>query len=507
MKSLYISKSKSTPNDPYRNRLPPLTTKALTGGLTGGGSIPKPSSPSVFPPSYILSSSLSSLIGGYDTGVIAGALLYLTPALNLGSRPLKIGLIVTACTFGAILGSVITPQILTKQGRVPTLKISSVLFMLSAGLSGYSPTANYLICARFIAGIAMGAVSTAVPLYVSETSPKEERGRYATFPQFMISSGILVSYAVDLCILRFCGGCWRWMLGVAAVPSFAMMVGVFGLKESPRWLAGKGRLEEARSNLESIRKTKDVDVEFKSILKSVEAEAQASKHQKKEEATLSDLLNNKIARGKLVTVVALQAFQQLAGINAIVYFTPLILREAGVSSLTSKLLPDPNAASMLSTIIAYSPKIPALILASKLMDKMGRKKLLTTFTPVMSASLVSLALVFRYLQPGSALRGGIAVASIMVYGVTFCLSLGPIPSILSSEVFPQKYRSIGMSTSIFAQWTFNALVTLYFPVVQSKIGTENCLWLFAGMCAASGVFSKFRVEETKGKSLEEIGGN
>jgi len=297
------------------------------------------------------------------------------------------------------------------------------------------------------------------------------------------------------------------MLGMAALPSLAMMVGVSNLKESPRWLAGKGRLEEAKENLKAIRKSKDVEVEFNSMLKAVAEEAKSQSTQKKQEATLSDLLNNKIARGKLFTVVALQAFQQLAGINAIVYFTPLILREAGVSALTSKLLPDPNAASMLSTIIAYSPKIPALILASRLMDKMGRKKLLTTFTPIMSLSLISLASAFKFLEPGSALRGGIAVASIMVYGVTFCLSLGPIPSILSSEVFQQKYRSIGMSTSIFAQWTFNALVTLYFPVVQSKIGTENCLWLFAGMCAASGVFAKLRVEETKGKSLEELGGS
>ncbi|GMH62514.1 hypothetical protein TrLO_g2977 [Triparma laevis f. longispina] len=186
--------------------------------------------------------------------------------------------------------------------------------------------------------------------------------------------------------------CWRWMLGMAALLSLAMMVGVFDLKESPRWLAGKGRLEEAKENLKAVMKSKDVEVEFNSMLKAVAEEAKSQSTQKKQAATLSDLLNNKIARGKLFTVVALQAFQQLAGINAIVYLTPLILREAGVSALTSKLLPDPNAESMLSTSIAYSPKIPALILASKLMDKMGHKKLLTTFTPIMSLSLISLAL-------------------------------------------------------------------------------------------------------------------
>jgi len=124
---------------------------------------------------------------------------------------------------------------------------------------------------------------------------------------------------------------------MAVLLSLAMMVGVFNLKKSLRWLAGKGRLEEAKENLKAIRKSKDVEVEFNSMLKAVAEEAKSQSTQKKQEATLSDLLNNKIARGNLFTVVALQAFQQLAGINAIVYFTPLILREAGVSALTSKL--------------------------------------------------------------------------------------------------------------------------------------------------------------------------
>ena len=324
----------------------------------------------------------------------------------------------------------------------------------------------------------------------------------------MISSGILLSYAVDLGILAAMGGRWRMMLGAAALPSLVMMAGVFSLVESPRWLVGKGRIEEGRKALEKLRKTTAVDQEFQEILSASAKESAAGDEDSSaaaSSASIKELLSHGPSSRKLVVCVFLQAFQQVCGINAIVYFTPLILREAGVSKLTGKVLTNPEAASMLSTIVAYAPKIPALLVASKLMDRMGRKKLLTTFTPIMGASLVTLASCFRWLEPGNPVRAAFAVLSIMTYGVVFCMSLGPIPSILSSEIFASRYRSAGMSASVFAQWTFNALVTLCFPVLQHKIGTENVLWIFAAMCAAATIFSKLLVPETKGMSLEELG--
>jgi len=472
-----------------------------------GGTASASKSVSSLPPTYVLKSSTSSLLHGYDTGVIAGALLYLVPALSLQSSPFTVGLIVTSCTLGAILGSIVTPSYLESKGRVPVLRVSSVMFFLSALLSGYSPTAAYLVLARFLAGIAMGAVSATVPLYVSETSPTAERGRYATVPQLMISSGILMSYFVDLAILLLVGGRWRVMLGMAASPAVIMMLACWRLKESPRWLAMKGRAEEAEDNLRALRKRDDVSVEMAEIKASVaEQKAKAmSSSSSSDSAPLSELLKDKVASRRLFTVVVLQAFQQLSGINAIVYFTPLILREAGVSALTARVVSDPNGASMLSTILAYAPKIPSLFLAGVLMDRMGRKSLLRSFVPMMGASLVTLACAFK-LPQGNVVRAGMAVAGVMAYGVAFCLSLGPIPSILSSEVFPPRFRDAGMSTSIFFQWTFNAALTLVFPWVRGRVGTEACLWGFAAMCGACWWFTGAFVEETKGKSLEEIAG-
>jgi predicted MFS family arabinose efflux permease len=156
-------------------------------------------------------------------------------------------------------------------------------------------------------------------------------------------------------------------------------------------------------------------------------------------------------------------------------------------------------------VIAYTPKIPALVLASKLMDKMGRRSMLLNFVPVMGLALATLASALKFLEPGNPLRGALGVLSIMTYGVSFCLSLGPIPSILSSEIFPPEFRSIGMSTSVGMQWIANAVVSLSFPVLQSQFGTEKLLWFFAAMCGVTWAFTLRFVPETKGRSLVEIG--
>lgn len=217
-------------------------------------------------PLSVFLSSLPSLLHGYDTGVIAGALLYLVPALGLESAPGLVGLMVTACTLGAILGSCIVNSLLSSFGRIGTLRLGSWVFLTSSVLSGLSPNYWALVAARFMAGVAMGTSSATVPVYISETSPAECRGKAATVPQFMISSGILLSYAVDLAILAIFGGRWRVMLGAAVIPSIVMMIGVHTLVESPRYLASKGKTDEALENLKKIRGTEDVGQEWSDIV-------------------------------------------------------------------------------------------------------------------------------------------------------------------------------------------------------------------------------------------------
>jgi sugar porter (SP) family MFS transporter len=457
-----------------------------------------------------LISSLASLQQGYDTGVLAGALLFLKPELR--PTPLNIGLLVTSSTLGAILGSSLAPKLNTR-GRVPTLRAAAVLTTAASLLCLGAPSTHTiasLIAARFISGTAIGASSATVPLYISEISPPELRGKFATVPQFCISSGILLSYVVSLAICHFLGPNWRLMMGCAVFLPIIQFLSTFSRKllpESPRFLMQAGREGAARENLEALMPGAtgaQIDAELASIRSSSQQQAATTSSASK--VTLPSLLANPLARSRLFVCMALQAFQQLAGINAIVYFTPLILSEAGVASLLSKIgVKNAFKASMISTIISYMPKIPALILASRLMDKMGRKAMLLNFIPAMGLALVTLASALKFLAPGNPLRGALGVLSIMLYGIAFSCSLGPIPSILSSELFPSEYRSLGMSTSVSFQWTTNAIVSLMFPVVQAKIGTENILWFFGVMTAVAwGVTSKF-VVETKGRTLEEIG--
>ena len=238
--------------------------KCLNMPRGGASNDSKDASPRL--PLSVYLSSLPSLLHGYDTGVIAGALLYLVPALGLESAPGLVGLMVTACTLGAILGSCIVNSLLSSFGRIGTLRLGSWVFFFSSILSGLSPNYWSLVMARFMAGVAMGTSSATVPVYISETSPADCRGKAATVPQFMISSGILLSYAVDLAILATFGGKWRVMLGAAVLPSIAMMIGVHTLVESPRYLASKGRTEEAFENLKKIRGTEDVGQEWSDIV-------------------------------------------------------------------------------------------------------------------------------------------------------------------------------------------------------------------------------------------------
>ena len=524
--------------DLYTGRLTTSARKALHGGMVCGRSkleargLIKPSTADISRiqqpmttvtksmPAYPIIAASTSLLHGYDTGVIAGALLFFPLALNIKERPDLIGMVLTSSTLGAIAGSSFAPNYLKKHGRVQTLRVCGLIFLLSSIISSSSVTFQQLLVGRTLTGVAMGLSSASVPLYISECSPALERGRFATLPQLAISGGILVSYVMCFLVLMIFGGNWRIMLGVSSIPSILQLFATsYGLLESPRWLVSKGRFAEARDNLKQLRKDVDlklIENEFKEMIaandlivkknSAVNNNSSSSSNKKKDDTTLLNLLQSPQSRKMLFVCLALQMFQQLSGINAIVYFTPSILKEAGVPALLKKVgILDPNAAGLLSTIFAYLPKMPALLLAMKLMDKMGRRSLLLTFVPIMSSALLSLAMCFRFMSATNPMRGMIAIISIMTFGISFVLSIGPIPSILSSELFPTNHRASGMSASVSAQWGFNALVSFMFPILQYKYGTQFVLSFFATASIIGWFFTYLFVPETKGKSLEELG--
>jgi len=417
-----------------------------------------------------VSAALGSLLQGFDTGIIGGALLFIIPEFQLADRPYLQGLMVTSSTMGAIGGTVLASKLSDAIGRRSTLLSASSLFITSSLLMAWAPNVNVLLGARAMMGLAIGQASSVVPVYIAECADAKQRGALATIPQLCISSGIMLAYTVAF-VATMLNKSWRLMVGLALVPSLLQCLCLLMLPESPRWLLSRAKTPEDRDKalhaLAWLRGVKDqpdlVAQELATIEEGLQQTAPRTTDKAAAEARgprqgWGALLHEKALRQRLAVCMTLQMFQQVTGINAVVYFTPQILKEAGVPQLFSRIGLTENSASLLATALAYMPKIPALFFAMSLMDRMGRRRLLQVFVPLMGVCLASLCSVFSFMQPGAAIPGVVALISICLYGSFFVLSLGPIPNIISAELFPLRARSAAMAGSLGSQFVFNTLV-------------------------------------------------
>ena len=479
-----------------------MSTTPPTSPRLGGGRLL--ASASLGSAALAPSAAVGNLLQGYNTGVIAAALLSIVPEFGLAQRPGVVGLIASSTTLGAFSGTIASGPLCDRAGRRSTLMLSSVLFLLGGALMAWSPTVEVLLIGRLVSGVAAGLVSTAVPTYLAECAPAAWRGAMSTLPQLCVSSGILLSYLVGLAALLGSAD-WRFMLGVSMVPALVQAACVLRLPESPRWLLNKrGDADAARRALQRLRGSDDVETELTALSKGLEREAAAVAGS--EAAGFGKLLAVPALRRTLLVCATLQMFQQMCGVNAIVYFTPQILREAGAPQLLAQVRPGWSAdtAAMAATTLAYLPKIPSVLLTTYLIDRSGRRALLTTVVPVMAACLVALA---ACLGSGGTVpaAGAVATAAVMLYGVFFGMSLGPMPNIIASELFPTHARSAGVALSTSVQWIFNALVAAAFPLLVKQFGTSGVLYGFALVCVAAWLFVLRFVPETRGVPLEELG--
>ena len=320
--------------------------------------------------------ALGNILQGFNTGVIGGALLYIVPEFGLEARPGVTGLIASSTTMGATLGTVACAKLLQDLGRQRTLVISCALFTLGGAIMGLAPGTSTLILGRIVSGVAAGLVSAAVPTYIAECAEPSQRGALSTLPQLCVSSGILISYLVGLAALLF-GGSWRLMLAFSLLPALAQACFVLALPESPRWLLS--RRDDAPAALEALKRlrgTEDVGAEFAAMQAGLAKEGARDAEDRAEKTATTArgggvlaLLRNPAARRALLVCSSLQLFQQFCGVNAIVYFTPQILKQAGAPSLFLSWGVSTNAAAMLATVLAYLPKIPAVLLATYLIDR------------------------------------------------------------------------------------------------------------------------------------------
>ncbi len=427
--------------------------------------------------------AVGGLLFGFDTGVIAGAMLFIVPEFHLG--PVEQGLVVSAVTFGALFGALAGGTSSDRIGRRWTNIVAGLSFVAGSIFSAIAPNVDVLIASRVLIGLAIGLTSVAAPMYIAELSPARNRGKLVSLFQLAITIGILGSYVVDRALAP--DHAWRWMLGLAFIPGALLVIGMIAMPESPRWLLKTGSEKAARHVLSLVRSPFEIDAEVKEIREDLEQNRPVA---------WSELLMPGL-RPALLVGVGLAVLQQVTGINTIIYYAPQIFQKAGLDSATTALAATAGigVVNVMSTLIAIW-----------LVDRVGRRPLLLAGVIGMTVSLAVLGAAQRF---GSTFDidqhwiAPITVGFVGIYIVCFAFSLGPIVWLMISEIFPLRARARAAGVSTAANWMANFLVSLSFPVLQATMGPS--LWfLYAAMGVAAFIFIVGYVPETRGKSLEEI---
>jgi MFS transporter, sugar porter (SP) family len=424
--------------------------------------------------------AIGGMLFGYDTGVISGAILFIRQAFSLSSTAQEI--VVSSVLVGAVIGASISGFLADKYGRRIMVIAAAAVFGVGAIFTALTPDIYALIAGRIVVGIAIGIASFIAPLYIAEVAPVNIRGALVSLNQLAITVGIVISYLVDFAFAP--SGGWRWMLGLAVVPSLILGIGMYFMPSSPRWLYSKGRIDKARSVLERIRMTKNVSEEMKEIRASLVCE---------QECNWSEILDP-VIRPALIIGIGLAAFQQLTGINTVIYYAPTILEFAGFQSA---------AISILATAGIGMINVIMTIVAILLIDRVGRRPLLLIGLIGMIISLAILGTAF-FLPGLSTSLGLLSVISLMLYVGSFAIGLGPVFWLMISEIYPLRVRGRAMSTATIVNWGTNLLVAITFLSLIQLIGTSGTFWLYSIIGIIAWVFVYFLVPETKGKSLEEI---
>jgi MFS transporter, SP family, galactose:H+ symporter len=433
---------------------------------------------------YLIASvaALGGLLFGYDTGVISGALLFIRQ--DLGLSPTMQGIVVGIVLAGAMIGAAGAGSLSDRFGRRRVILGAALLFVAGACSSAVTTGLTLLLIGRFLVGLAIGIASMLTPLYLAEISPARDRGAVVSLNQLCITLGILVSYLVGFALAHADEG-WRWMLGVGALPGLILWVGMLFLPESPRWLAGHGRTGDAATVLEHLRGSAAITAELNDLRTDIAREGQLH-------ANWTELLSARL-RIPLIIGVGLAMFQQITGINTVIYFAPEIFQSAGLSSA---------ATSILATAGVGAVNVIMTIVSIRLIDRLGRRQLLFWSLGGMAVTLLVLAGAFYGGASGQ--LAWISLASVAIYVGFFAIGLGPVFWLLISEIFPLALRGRAMSLATVANWGFNFIVSVTFLDLVGALGSAGAFLIYAILSLGALAFVAAMVPETKGFSLEQI---
>jgi len=424
--------------------------------------------------------AIGGFLFGYDTGVIGGAMLFMKSDLGLKSHGQQ-QLTVAILLLGAITGALIAGWLADAISRRRTKIISGSVYVLGAVACAVSQTYPEILASRFVLGLSVGTASFVSPMYISELVPKRIRGGVVSFNQLMVTLGIFSAYIVDWAFAPLPSN-WRWMFAVAVIPGIALAVGMYFMPFSPRWLVAQGREDDAREVLSRYRfEEDDVDEEIDEI-----------KTVSREQVPLRELVATSLRR-VLMVGVGLAVFQQIVGINTVIYYAPTILEMAG----------QKNTGALTQSVYIGLTNVVFTIVAILLLDKLGRRFFLLFGTACLTAALIGLGVFFAspHLQHTV---GWLALALLLFYIFGFAIGLGPVFWLMISEIFPLQARGPAMAVCTMFNWGFNFLISYTFLTLTDVITKAGTFWLYAAFGVCALLFFTLFVPETKGRSLEEI---
>lgn len=436
--------------------------------------------------------ALGGFLFGFDMAVVSGILPLVTKQFSLSA--FQQGWFVSSALVGCIAGVAVSGELGDRYGRRPVLVLAAILFLASALGCGLLPTFQTIIVARILGGVGVGIASSMVPLYISEIAPANIRGRLVTYYQLAVTLGILVAYLSNAFLVQTLSGAvalsgwigvwfqeevWRAMFIVGALPALVFLLGLLGIPESPRWLLQKGRVAAGTALLTRF-------------VGEAEATADAQSRQRQQgqrRGSYRDLFSPRL-RKPLLLGLLLPFFSQFCGINAIIYYGPSILNDAGLSLSNS----------LQSQIIFGAANLAFTLIAVWKVDQLGRRPLYLIGTAAAALSLMAVG-ACMYTENT---QGLLLLFSVVIFLASFAFSIGPLKFVVAAEIFPAHIRGRAIALSIMVMWVADTVIGQLTPVLLESIGAGFTFWFFAFWCILAFVVVYRLLPETKGKSLEDI---